>query len=385
MARSSDSKFTDWFYEIDRNLLWCVLGLTALGVLAMITAGSSEASRKGLVWYFYFWKAVPFYFAGMFTFIVASFLNKKWILNISWFNVAVCFLLLLVTLKWPDPVLLAEKHAARWVRLPILGSVMPSDLMKPGSIMITAWFLSYLKDTVGGDIFTSKAAWRWDRWPLYLAFFAAATGIIFQHPDVGTFLLYFAVFVAMIFIAGLPIWILPALFVTAGAIFAFAFFTMTHIHSRVLAMLGHGAQTAGPTQTDFAKQSIQHGGLLGSGDDSFVKQSLPDSHTDFVFAAIVEDYGAIIGAILILVFLYVLRRLALDANRARDKFVFYAICGTFALFGTQVSINLLSTLNLFAPKGMTLPFISYGGSSFIAFCLLFGMVIALVREDKWKN
>ena len=131
-------------------------------------------------------------------------------------------------------------------------------------------------------------------------------------------------------------------------------------------------------------QSIQNGGLFGQGDGSFVKQSLPDAHTDFIFAAVAEDMGAILACVLIVFLMMVLRRLIVNATAARDKFVFYATGGAAALFGTQVCINLMSTLHLFAPKGMTLPFISYGGSSLLSFCLLFGMIMAIVREDKWK-
>ena len=111
---------------------------------------------------------------------------------------------------------------------------------------------------------------------------------------------------------------------------------------------------------------------------------MPDAHTDFIFAAIAEDAGAIVACGLIIFLMLVIRRLVVDATNARDKFVFYAAGGTAALFGAQVCINLMSTLNLFAPKGMTLPFISYGGSSLLAYSLLFGMLLAIIREDKWK-
>jgi len=125
--------------------------------------------------------------------------------------------------------------------------------------------------------------------------------------------------------------------------------------------------------------------LLGSGDDAFVKQYLPDVHTDFIFAAIAEDLGAIMACGLLVLLLFVFRRLITNATNARDLFVMYATGGTAALFGTQICFNMLTTLNLFAPKGMTLPFISYGGSSLLAYCLLFGMILAIVREDKWKQ
>ena len=156
---------------------------------------------------------------------------------------------------------------------------------------------------------------------------------------------------------------------------------MGHVHRRIMTLITGDGDNYQVTQS---VQSIQHGGLLGSGDDAFVKQSLPDAHTDFIFAAIAEDVGAIIACGLLCLLLYILKRLTTDAVDARDPFVFYATGGAAALFGTQVCINLMTTLHLFAPKGMTLPFISYGGSSFVAFCLLFGMILAIVREDKWK-
>ena len=160
-----------------------------------------------------------------------------------------------------------------------------------------------------------------------------------------------------------------------------AFFTMSHVHNRIISFF---TGTGDTYQVDQSIESIQNGGLFGQGDSSFVKQSLPDAHTDFIFAAIAEDAGAILACGLIVFLMLVLRRLILNATSARDNFVFYATGGAAALFGTQVCINLMSTLHLFAPKGMTLPFISYGGSSLLSFCLLFGMILALVREDKWK-
>ena len=111
---------------------------------------------------------------------------------------------------------------------------------------------------------------------------------------------------------------------------------------------------------------------------------MPDVHTDFIFAAIAEDLGAILASCLLVLLFYVLRRLIATATRSRDLFVLYAVGGTAALFGVQICFNMLTTLKLFAPKGMTLPFISYGGSSLLAYCLLFGMVLALIREEKWK-
>ncbi len=376
--RTEESKLTSWYFEVDRRLLWALMVLIFVGVLFMVSAGSVAAERIGHPWHFFILKALPFYFIGLITLFVASMLNKKWVLGISWLNVGVGLLLLLVTLVAPHVI----KGSARFVALGPF-NVMPSDIMKPGFIIITAWFLATMKEKYGKDIFFNKEAWqfKWLSWWTYLAVFVPAFLIILRHPDFGTSILYFAVLSGMIFMAGLPLVIVPVLIGFIGLVGMFAFFTMSHVHNRIISWLSGTGDTY---QVRQSIQSIQHGGLLGSGDDAFVKQSLPDAHTDFIFAAIAEDWGAIMACALLALLLYVLKRLMTDAMNARDPFVFYAAGGAAALFGTQVCINLMSTLHIFAPKGMTLPFISYGGSSFVAFCLLFGMILAIVREDKWK-
>ena len=351
MLRTEESKLTSWYFEIDRKLLAYVLVMIVISVICVISAGSVAAERIGQSWNYYLLKSLPFYFVGLITLLAASMLNTKWVLRISWLNVAVGLLLLLVTIVAPHTI----NGSDRFVALGF-ANVMPADIMKPGFIMVTAWFLA-------------KAT------------FAVALLIIFSHPDLGTSLLYLAVLCAMMFIAGLPLVIIPVLGLAGLGLLTVAFFTMSHVHNRIISFFTGSGDTYQVTQS---VQSIQNGGLFGQGDGSFVKQSLPDAHTDFIFAAVAEDAGAILACALIVFLMLVLRRLILSATNARDKFVLYAAGGTAALFGTQVCINMMSTLHLFAPKGMTLPFISYGGSSLLSFCLLFGMIMAIVREDRWK-
>lgn len=376
--RTEESKLTSWYFEVDRRLLGALLILIFTGMLFMVSAGSVAAERIGQPWHFFILKALPFYVIGLATLFITSMLNKKWVLGISGLNVAVGLLLLLVTLVAPHII----KGSARFVAIGPF-NVMPSDIMKPGFIIMTAWFLAKMKEKYGADIFFNKEAWqfKWLSWWSYLAIFIPSFLIILRHPDLGTSILYFAVLSGMVFMAGLPWVIVPVLLGIVLTVGVFAFFTMSHVHNRIVSWFSGTGDTY---QVRQSIQSIQHGGLLGSGDDAFVKQSLPDAHTDFIFAAIVEDLGAIMGCALLCLLLYVLKRLTTDAMQARDPFVFYVAGGAAALFGTQVCINMMSTLHIFAPKGMTLPFISYGGSSFVAFCLLFGMVLAVVREDKWK-
>jgi len=376
--RTEESKLTSWFFEIDRHLLYAVLFMIAIGIVFAVSAGSVAAERINKPWFFFIVKALPFYAVGIGTLFVASLLNKKMVLGLSVFNVVIGFLLLVVTVIAPHFI----KGSARFVVIEPI-HILPSDIMKPGFIILTAWFLSEMRKRFGDNMFYNKAAWKlhWFSWWTYLAAFIPMLGIIWQHPDVGTSLLYLGVLITMLFIAGLPLSAFGILIGGGIGMLTLAYYIHPHVHNRIESLLTGTGDTYQVTQS---VQSIRHGGLFGRGDDAFIKQSLPDAHTDFIYAAIAEDLGAIMACLLLALLIYVLKLLVTDAMGARDKFVFYAVGGGAALFGIQSCINLVSTLHLFAPKGMTLPFISYGGSSLIGFCLLFGMILAIVREDKWK-
>ncbi len=380
LTRSDDSKLTSWYFEIDRRLLGCVLLLVALSAVFVVSAGSVAAERIGMPWYFYLVKAIPFYCMGLALLFISSFLNTKWVLRISAANLLFGLALLPLTVVAPHII----NNSARFVSFGFF-NIMPADIMKPGFIIMTAYFLSRMKERYGSNIFFNKDAWRFDTWLswiYYLALFGLTVFIIFNHPDFGTAVLYLLVFCAMVFIAGLPLILIPVFAGIGLLMLTVAFFTLGHVHRRMIAFF---TGTGDTYQVDNSVDSIRHGGLLGSGDDAFVKQYLPDVHTDFIFAAIAEDLGAIMACGLLVLLFFVFRRLVTNATNARDLFVLYATGGTAALFGTQICFNMLTTLNLFAPKGMTLPFISYGGSSLLAYCLLFGMVLAIIREDKWKK
>lgn len=380
IARTEESKLTSWYYETDRRLLGCVLLMIFIGMLFALSAGSVAAERIGQPWHFFLVKAIPFYIMGFVFLFGSSFLTKKQVLFLAALNLGVGLALLPVTVISPHMI----KNSARFISFGFF-NIMPSDIMKPGFVIMTAWFLAQMKQRYGSSIFFNREAWRFDKlfsWVWYLLVFLIVIAIIFRHPDFGTSILYLAVFSAMIFIAGLPLSVLPFIGIGVVLLGIVAFFTLGHVQRRIISFF---TGTGDTYQVDNSIDSIRHGGLLGSGDDAFVKQFLPDAHTDFIFAAIAEDLGAIMACGVLVLLFYVFRRLVKTAMNSRDLFVTYAAGGAAALFGTQVCINMLSTLKLFAPKGMTLPFISYGGSSLLAYCLLFGMLLAIIREDKWKK
>lgn len=380
LRRGEESKLTDWYFEIDRKLLGLILLLVCVGLVTLVSAGAAQAARMNppQPWFFFIKKAIIPYSIGLMCLFGFSMLNKEKIIKISVLGLLVGIGLLLFSVIHP----FKEHGSARWVRIMNL-RFMPADVIKPFFIIITAWFLAKMHSLYGGDIFFNKEAWKLKKiswWP-YLAVFAISILFIFLHPDVGTAALYVGVLFVMLFVAGLPWKLFPVLFGTFGIMAGAALLIMPHIQERAKQIF----YTAPRSQIWFSKNSIRHGGLFGSGDESFVKDVLPESTNDFVYSAIAEDWGAIVASFLVVALFIVLIRMIKHAIYAKDDFVVYAVTGAAALFGGQICFNLMTALHLFFNKGMTLPFISYGGVSFITFCVLFGMLLAIIREDTWNN
>lgn len=382
--RSEDSKLTSWYFEIDRGLLGLILILVVIGLITLITAGAAEATRIGEPWYNFIKKAFLPYTLGLGCLFGFSMLNKKQIIQLSIIGLIVGVCALLLT-AFPNPFQVIKNGSHRWVR--IAGQMfMPADILKPFFIVITAWFLSLMRKTYGSDIFLNKEAWKFKKlsWIPYIAVFSICVLLILIHPDFGTALLYVGVLGLMLLVAGFPLKWLPGIIgsgIGLGAL-AIAFLPqLSHVRDRI----GHIFYVAPQSQAYYSLNAIKHGGLLGSGEESFVKDVLPESTNDFVYSSIAEDWGAFAACALVILFFVILKRLIKHATYARDDFVIYAISGAAALFGIQICFNLMTALHLVIDKGMTLPFISYGGVSFITFCILFGMVLSLIREDTWNK
>lgn len=378
ITRGEESKLTSWYFETDRTLFGMVLFLIAIGILTMIPAGAAEAARIGRPWFHFIQQAFVPYSLGLISLFVFSTLNKKQIIKISVIGVSLGFAALLFTYIHPY----RWNGSLRWVNIGGL-RFMPSDIMKPFFIILTAWFLSFLHKSYGTDIFLNKSAWRvkWGSWWPYLLVFFIFVILVALHPDVGTALLYFCVFAVMLFVAGFPLKLLPLMGGLLGAMGFAAVLFMPHVRARAMHIFDIEPQT----QAWYSVNAIKHGGLFGSGDEAFVKDVLPESINDYVYAAIAEDWGILGGCALIILLFLVLTSLIKHAMSARDDFVVYTIAGAAALFGGQICFNLMAALHLLVDKGMTLPFISYGGVSFITFCVLFGMVLSLIREDTWNK
>ena len=384
ITRGEESKLTSWYFEIDRKLLTMILLLILVGTITLLTAGSADASRMGEAWYYFIQKAFLPYTIGIACLFGFSMLNKKQIIKISVVGLifGLCALLLTV---FHNPFQVIKNGSHRWVN--IAGQTfMPSDILKPFFIIVTAWFLSLMRKRYGSDIFLNKDAWNFKKisWIPYLLIFSVCVLIILLHPDLGTALLYVGVLGVMVFVAGFPVKYLPGILGVIGALGALAIGflpQLAHVRERI----GNIFYIKPRSQAWYSINSIKHGGLLGSGDEAYVKDVLPEATNDFVYSSIAEDWGAIVASALVVLLFLVLKNLIRHAMYARDDFVVYAVSGAAALFGGQVCFNLMTALHLVVDKGMTLPFISYGGVSFITFCILFGMMLSIIREDTWNK
>ena len=380
--RTEESRLTSWYFEVDKKLLGLVLLMILVAMIMAISSGSANFVRTGgrIQWYTFFMRMIPFYIIGGVTLIGTSMANRKTIMGIAWIDVIICFLLLLGTVV--NPHLVNSSH--RWFVVPHLPNIMPSDLMKPGFVIITAWFISKMRAIYGDDMFNLKRTvmqvktWSWV-W--YLVPLVMVLAIQFWHPDFGTMLLYLLTLGIMLFLSGLPMRLVATLGGVGGGLLFLGVMILPHVRARTLAMFGAVDPTS---QIGIALRAIRNGGLFGAGDKADIVEHLPMAESDFVLSVISENFGAIASCALIILLLVVIGRLIKQSRCVRDDFVSMAISGTAAMFGIQVCINLASTLRLMPAKGMTLPFISHGGSSLVSYCLLFGMILALIREDKWK-
>ena len=380
--RTEESRLTSWYFEVDKKLLGLVLLMILVAALMAISSGSANFVRTGgrVQWYMFFWRMIPFYIGGIVLMIWASMTSKKTVMKLAWLDLISCFLLLIGTVVNPHVV----NSSHRWFIVSGLPQIMPSDLMKPGFVIITAWFISKMHDVYGDDMFNLKRtmlqvktwSWIWYMVPLVIVLL-----IQFWHPDFGTMLLYLLTLGIMLFLAGLPMKLVGILGGGGASLIALGIAVLPHVRARTLALFGPVDPTS---QIGIALRAIRNGGLFGAGDKADIVEYLPMAESDFVLSVVCENFGAIMSCALIVLLAVVVARLIKQSRCVRDDFVSTAVSGAAAMFGIQVCINLASTLRLMPAKGMTLPFISHGGSSLMSYCLLFGMILALIREDKWK-
>jgi len=351
-----------WWRSTDHQIIISLVILFAFSLMLVTTSGSAVASRIGLE-EGYFASRQIFYLAAASAFIlVFSCFNKKWLKRFAILGFVVSVILLVAVKFFGYEV----KGAVRWINIAGL-SIQPSEFIKPFFAVVTGWILS-LK--FNNDDFPS--------FTVCVILYAIVALLLIIQPDFGMLVMITAVFGIQLFIAGMPIfWIVLAGFLGMIGV-TVAYFWLPHVTQRINSFLD--PDSSENYQVSKSLKAFEHGGLYGRGPgEGAVKQVLPDSHTDFIFAVAGEEFGAIICLIIIGVFAFIVLRSLFKLLNEQDKFVQFAASGIIAQLGLQAIINMGVTLHLLPTKGMTLPFISYGGSSTLAIAIATGMLLGFTR------
>ena len=362
--RTNQTVFGAWWWTVDRTMLSLFLILMMCGVALVTTASPSVANRIGLGDYHFLLRHLVFLVPSIGFLIGISLLSAKYVVRFAtllYIGAAVMMIAVLL-------VGMEIKGAQRWLH--VFGfSIQPSEFIKPAFVLMSAWLMGMQKTQVNfpGNALTAG---------LYLL----TVSLLLLQPDLGMTVVVTAVWAIQIFLAGFPFrWLIG--FVMLGIVgLVVAYSTFSHVQSRIDRFLH--PETGDNYQVERSMEAFQNGGVFGTGPgQGEVKLRLPDSHADFIFSVAAEEMGLVFIFILVGLLLYILLRGFNRLMDSLDMFKILAVGGLLSMFGLQALIHMGSSLSLLPTKGMTLPFMSYGGSSLMATAIAMGAVLALTRNE----
>jgi cell division protein FtsW len=340
-----------------------LIGLMLGGIILSLAASPPVAARLNLDAFHFVYRHMIFLAPALAVLLVTSFLSPRYLRRVALIVFLASLFLLVLT-----PIFGAEiKGARRW--LVILGiNLQPSEFIKPAFVVLIAWL--FAESTRRPEMPANTAA---------LALLLVVVAMLVLQPDFGQTMLIALVWGALFFMAGMRVIWVAGLAGAAGVGLGFAYLTVPHVTRRIQRFLD---PASGDTfNIDIAMESFARGGWFGRGPgEGTVKRILPESHTDFVFAVAAEEFGIVLCLMLLALFAFIVIRSLLHSMRAEDPFVRFATAGLAILFGVQSAINMAVNLHLLPAKGMTLPFVSYGGSSMLSIAYGMGMLLALTRD-----
>jgi len=364
VSRTHRTPLGEWWRSVDQIQLGLLIILIGAGLILSMAASPAATARLDYDNPFFFlYRHAVFAIMGLGGAIFISFLGPNWARRLG-----IVALLGSMALLAALPFMGFEvKGAVRWIRLGAF-SLQPSEFAKPAFIVFAAWMFSIRK--------------RDPNVPAVIIVFGVyflLIAMLITQPDFGQSFLVTLGFAAVFFFAGLSLsWLLALMGLSVLGVVA-AYMALPHVRDRVSAFMS--PNSADSYQTDKALEAIANGGLLGRGPgEGAIKYSLPDGHTDFIFAVTVEEFGFLISVVLIILLATFVVRAYRSALRLNDYFSQLAVAGLATLVGMQMVINLFVNLNMAPSKGMTLPFISYGGSSLLSLCFTAGLILAFTAK-----
>ncbi len=363
LSRTDRGLLATWWFTVDRALISAILMLMAAGVLFSMAASPPVAERIGLSNFHFFERQLAFLPVAVAIFLATSMLSMRQARIVSLWMVFAGFALMLLALKFGPEI----KGAHRWIDIGPF-NLQPSEFAKPAFVVAASWLMAEGRRR---DLFPGQLlAW---------GVFAIFLGLLAIQPDFGQAVLVCGVWAVMLLIYGIP-WALMLGLGGLGLAGAYgAYVTLPHVASRVNRFID---PDKGDTfQVDKAREAFENGGAFGTGPGGgSAKHILPDAHTDFIFAVIGEEYGLVACLVLIGLVLFIIARVLNRASQEGNPFAVLAMTGLVTIFALQAIINMAVNVSLLPAKGMTLPFISYGGSSLLSMAFSMGLVLAFARR-----
>ena len=364
VSRAEPSLSGRWWWSIDRLILTALVALMVSGVVLLMAGGPPVAERLGLSTFHFVNRQAAYLAVAMVIFLAASLMTPRQVRRAALLLYIVSLVMVAATLYFGVEV----KGAKRWLTLGPLGSIQPSEFLKPAFVVLAAW--AFAEGTRRPDLPGTLLA---------LLLLPVTIVPLVLQPDFGQTMLVSLVWCGLFFVAGLH-WFWVIGLGGAGAVgILVAYELVPHVRARIERFMDKGS---GDTfQIDTALESFAQGGWLGKGPgEGTVKRILPDAHTDFIFAVTAEEFGVVVCMLLVALFAVIVLRSLFVAQKAEDPFIRLAVTGLALLFGIQAAINMMVNLHMMPAKGMTLPFISYGGSSLLSLAVGTGFLLALTRR-----
>jgi cell division protein FtsW len=363
LSRADNSTLGRWWWTVDRWTLFSVIALIFFGYVLVLAASPAVAERIHQSRDLFILKQVLFLAVSGVVVVGVSLLSPRGVRRLALFGCAIALALTLLTLFHGVEI----KGARRWIHLPGM-QIQPSEFLKPCFAVLSAWLLT---DAQRGTKFPGTL--------VAFGVFLLIAMLLKSQPDIGMLSVITAVFFTQLFILGMNMAFVGVAAASMAAAASGAFIFFPHVRSRVMRFI-HPEQ-GDHYQVDMALQAFGNGGLMGRGPgEGRVKDLLPDAHADFVYAVAGEEFGLVVCLLILCVFAFIVLRGLLRLVGEHEEFIILAAAGLIAGFGLQAFVNMASSLHLIPTKGMTLPFISYGGSSAISVALGIGMLLALTRR-----
>ncbi|WP_095011571.1 FtsW/RodA/SpoVE family cell cycle protein [Tsuneonella mangrovi] len=360
-----------WWREVDKVLLFLILLLMAVGMVAVAAASPASAHRLStakikLPELYFYWAQLRWDVLGLAALFGASALSRDNARRAG-IVLAVTMLVFLMLV----PVIGSEVNGARrWINFGI--GFQPSEFLKPGFAILLAWIVSWRARDPNIPVLS-----------IVTGIMVVVAAFMMMQPDLGGTILFGGVWFAIILLAGIPLKRIGMLAGAGMVALTATYFLYDNARHRIDSFLGGGTAF---DQVDLAHRTLVAGGWLGSGLWLGVrKMNLPEAHTDYIFSVIGEEFGLIACAFIVLLYLGIVIRVLTRLVDEDDQFTLLAATGLITQIGGQAFINILVNLQLFPSKGMTLPLVSYGGSSTIAVCLAVGLLLALTRRNPFLD